>query len=65
MSAADGVSFDGLTDGDRIKITTTIILDSYPGQLTAYSVEKLTDGERSDIDADTLRSLADLGWIEE
>ncbi len=64
MSAADGVSFDGLTDGDRIKITTSVILESYPGQLTAHFVEKFSDGERSDIDEQTLKQLAELGWIE-
>ncbi len=64
MSAADGVSFDGLTDGDRIKVKTGTILESYPGQLTAYSIEKLSEGERSDIDEQTLKQLADLGWIE-
>ena len=64
MTAADGVSFDGLTDGDRIKVKTPLILTSYPGQLTAYSLEKLSDGERSDIDKETLKTLAELGWIE-
>ena len=64
MSAADGVSFDTLTDGDRIRVETSDILESYPGQLTAYSIEKLSDGERSDIDEQTLKSLAELGWIE-
>lgn len=63
MSAADGVSFDTLTDGDRIRVETSDILESYPGQLTAYSVEKLSDGERSDIDEQTMKQLAELGWI--
>ena len=58
------VSFDNLTDGDRIEIEVIAIAESYPAQTQVYSVEKLSDGEYDDIDADVLTSLYELGWIE-
>ena len=64
ISGTDGVTFNGLTNGDLIKIKTNGILESYPGHVTACSLEKLSDGERGDIDAQTLKQLAELGWIE-
>ncbi len=65
MTAADdSVSFDGLTDGDRIKIEVFLIEETYPAHTKVYSIEKLSDGEREDIDAAVLDSLRELGWIE-
>ncbi len=65
MSAADdSFSFDELTDGDRIQIEIHLIMESYPAQTTVYSVKKLSDGARDDIDIAILERLAEQGWIE-
>lgn len=61
--ADDSVSFEGLTDGDRIKVEISMIMTTYPGQTEVYSIEKLSDGERDDIDSAVLDSLRELGWI--
>ncbi|MBQ7929709.1 MAG: M56 family metallopeptidase, partial [Clostridia bacterium] len=63
--ADDSVSFEGLTDGDRIKIEISMIMTTYPGQTEVYSIEKLSDGERDDIDPVVLDSLRELGWIDD
>lgn len=66
MTAYDSsVSFDGLTDGDLIRIKNSLILYSYPGQTTVYEVEKLADGEKNDIDSNVLEELSSLGWTVE
>lgn len=62
--ADDSVSFEGLTDGDRIKVEISMIMTTYPGQTEVYSIEKLSDGERDDIDPAVLDSLRELGWID-
>lgn len=63
--ADDSVSFEGLTDGDRIKVEISMIMTTYPGQTEVYSIEKLSDGERDDIDSAVLDSLHELGWIDD
>lgn len=62
--ADDSVTFEGLTDGDRIKVEISMIMTTYPGQTEVYSIEKLSDGERNDIDSAVLDSLHELRWIE-
>ena len=61
----DLVAFDHLTAGDRIRVEMGPADESYPMQATVYGIEKLSDGEFFDIDADTLASLAEMGWIED
>ncbi|MBQ8249808.1 MAG: hypothetical protein IJY93_08035 [Clostridia bacterium] len=63
FAKSDEVSFEGLTDGDRIRIKNTMIRETYPGQVDVYTLEKTADGEYSDIDKsviDSLESLSDL-----
>jgi len=60
----DSIVFDDLTDGDRIKVKITVIEESYPLQAPIYGVEKLSDGEYSDIDAAVISQLSDLGWVQ-
>ncbi len=65
MSRAEAsVSFDGLTDGDLIRVGYQIVMESYPGQMPVYTVEKLADGEFEDLDQSTLAKLAGMGWID-
>ena len=63
--ADDSVSFEGLTDGDRIKVEISMIMTTYPGQTEVYSIEKLSDGERDDIDPTVLDNLREIGWIDD
>ena len=54
------ITFDDLTDGDRIRIKNTMILETYPGQVDVYTLEKTADGECSDIDKSVIESLESL-----
>lgn len=65
MSAADEtVSFEGLDDGDLIRIYVGVILETWPGQTTVYAVEKMEDGDIDDISAELLEELGEMGWID-
>ena len=65
MSAADEtVSFDDLTDGDRIQVYISYIMETWPEQATVYAVEKLEDGDIDDIDSGVLEMLREHGWID-
>lgn len=60
----DSITFDGLTAGDKIRIEVYLIQETYPMQAVIYSIEKQSDGEYSDIDADMISSLTKLGWLD-
>lgn len=62
--ANDTVSFDGLEDGDLIRIYIREVLETWPGQTTVYAVEKLEDGDLQDISAELLGELEEMGWLE-
>ncbi len=59
----DSVSFDNLTDGDKIRIKIFAIEETYPGKAEVYSIEKLSEGEKSDIPTNVMASLEELGWV--
>lgn len=59
----DNSLYDDLSAGDTIMVTHSGIEETYPGQTTIYSIEKISDGDLSDIPADTLANLEELGWI--
>lgn len=59
----DNSIYDDLSVGDTIKVTHSLIEETYPGLTTIYSIEKISDGALSDIPADTLANLEELGWI--
>lgn len=59
------IDFSDLTVGDKIRIKHGVILESYPAQTDIYGIEKLADGELSDIPEDALSSLEQLGWLPE
>ncbi len=64
MSAADeSVSFEGLTDGDAIRVSVYTIEETYPGHAKVYAIEKISDGQPTDIDKDTLGTLYEMGWL--
>jgi len=65
MSRAEAsVSFDSLTDGDLIKVGFQLVMETYPGQMPVFTVEKLSDGEFADLDISTLASLTGMGYVE-
>ena len=59
----DNSIYDDLSAGDTIMVTHSGIEEAYPGQTTIYSIEKISDGDLSDIPADTLTKLEEIGWI--
>lgn len=65
MGVADeAVSFDGLKDGDVIRVYIDCILESWPGQTTVYAVEKAENEEIPDISPELMEELREMGWIE-
>lgn len=62
--ADEAISFDGLEDGDLIRVYIVCILESWPGQTTVYNVEKVEDGEIQDISSELLEELREMGWLE-
>ena len=60
FAKSDEVSFDDLTDGDRIRIKNTMIRETYPGQVDVHTIEKTVDGEYSDIEKSVIDSLKGL-----
>ena len=49
--ASEAVSFDGLENGDLIRIYINWVGLTYPAQTTVYAVEKLEDGNVWDLPA--------------
>ena len=62
-AASDEVTFDGLDDGDRIKIEISLIAETYPGQTNVYSIEKLSDGVLDDIGEEIIKILVEYGYL--
>ena len=59
----DNSIFSKFTAGDRVKAVHCILLETYPAMTTFCSIEKLSEGDLSDIPADTLTKLEEIGWI--
>lgn len=59
----DDALFAGLSDGDRVLVLHSGIAESYPGQSGAYFCLRLGGGAPSDLPADTLEQLTQLGWL--
>lgn len=55
--------FSQFTAGDRVKVVHGILLETYPAMTTFYSIEKLSEGDISDISAEILYDLEEMGWI--
>lgn len=65
FSGAEGETiFDGLSDGDLIKISCTAVAESYPGSTEIFSLELIEKGSPSELNSDTVSQLRQLGWIE-
>lgn len=63
--ADETVSFEGLTDGDLIRVYINWIGLTFPGQTVVYAVEKLEDGAFEDIPVKELELLREYGHLEE
>lgn len=63
--ADETVSFEGLVDGDLIRVYINWIGLTFPGQTVVYAVEKLEDGTLEDIPAQELDLLREYGHLEE
>ena len=62
----DNSIFDNLTAGDKIRVEHSEILLTYPSMTTAFKIEKISDGDISNIPTEIvseLENLKDLGWI--
>ena len=55
--------FKGITDGDKVLTVYGFVLTSYPGQSGAYLCFKLKDGTIDDVNKETVKELAELGWL--
>lgn len=64
VSGADGVSFDELGDGDRIRILVEGIAETYPCQALAYRAELMEKGSYDDLDKEQMDRLREMGWVE-
>lgn len=64
MGVADeAISFEGLEDGDVIRVYIDCILETWPGQTTVYAVEKAEEGDIQDISPELLEELREMGWL--
>lgn len=58
------VSFEGIKDGDEIRVYMGAVMETWPAQATVYAVEKLSDGDITDISPELLEQLREMGWLE-
>ncbi len=63
MHTTDGVSFEGLKTGDRIKIGVEMIMETYPGETYVQELEFLAHGSFDDIPESAISGLLELGWV--
>lgn len=62
--AVETITFEGLEDGDAIRVYIKYILESWPGQTTVFAVEKAEDEDIQDISPELLEELREMGWLE-
>ena len=63
MSAKnENVSFEGLLNGDEIRVYMGWIGLTWPAQSDIYAMEKVADGDIKDISPELLEQLRELGW---
>lgn len=59
----DNSVFSEFSAGDRVKAVHGILLETYPAMTELFSIEKLSEGDISDIHAELLYDLEEMGWI--
>ncbi|MGN1088812.1 MAG: hypothetical protein ACI4Q6_00295 [Huintestinicola sp.] len=59
----DDSLFSELSAGDRVVASHGYFLETYPARTELYTIEKLSDGDISDIPEGTLEKLEQMGWI--
>ncbi len=55
--------FADLTTGDEIFIIHDGIQETYPGGTGLYYLRKLSDGELTDVPAQVITQLREMGWM--
>ncbi|MCM1305584.1 MAG: hypothetical protein NC305_15935 [Lachnospiraceae bacterium] len=63
-TAAETISFEGISDGDEIRVYMGAVMETWPAQADVYAVEKLSDGDIADIPSKLLEQLTEFGWLE-
>ena len=59
-----GVLFEALEDGDRVLVLCGAnVNEIYPARNSAYWCLRLGTGTQADLPGDTVRQLAELGWL--
>lgn len=64
VSTAEFVDFEGIENGDRVKILVDGIDETYPCQTVAYGVRLIEKGSYDDLDEDAMESLKEMGWVD-
>lgn len=59
----DNSVFSEFSAGDRVRAVHGILLETYPAMTTFSNIEKLSEGDLSDIPAELLYDLEEMGWI--
>lgn len=54
---------DTLKSGDRIKVTCSLIRETYPASTDLYGIELIEEGDISDIGEAVISSLSEMGWL--
>ncbi|MCM1065824.1 MAG: hypothetical protein NC420_15430 [Eubacterium sp.] len=63
-TAAETISFEGISDGDEIRVYMGAVMETWPAQADVYAVEKLSNGDITDIPSKLLEQLTEFGWLE-
>lgn len=64
QSTEEEPRFVQLHSGDKVEVKLEFIQETYPGQSEALDIRLLEKGSLEDVDADTLASLTEMGWLE-
>lgn len=64
QSTEEEPRFAQLHSGDKVEVKLEFIQETYPGQSEALDIRLLEEGSLEDVDADTLASLTEMGWLE-
>lgn len=63
MISEDKSVFNDLTTGDTVKIQCEYVMETYPAQTYITDLEFVKNGEITDVPADVLENLEELGWV--
>ncbi len=64
-ASTKGIDYDDLSNGDKITVRFSQLLETYPAKALVYDLSKEKEGTIDDIPKEVLESLIELGWLEE